>query len=442
MIYILYWIILVLIFLIIFRYKDVIENSFYLVNLRKEIFEKESELEKLKENEEFTIREYNAELLSLKYKKESEIEAINIDIDYAKSILKPFEQKLFLVEHWLYDPIFDYMDSDEYKEAILNNKEEQKEFIKEWYAINTSHTFTMNWKESTWNKLIKNIIKLSLKAFNGECDSLIYEMKKSKQYGTLNDKIDSLANQIDKMNKEFWLTISNDFIDLKKDELSLNYEYLLKKEEELEEQRLEKLEARELELAQRELEREEERLFEIEEKNKRELKELQKQLKNNADNKKLLLKIEALEGAIKDLDLKRLRIKSQAELTKSWYVYIISNIWSFWERIFKIWMTRRLDPMDRVKELSDASVPFKFDVHSFIFSNDAPALENKIHKIFEKRRVNKINNKKEFFVANIDEIENIIKKIFPNKNIPFVKIPEAKEYRETKSINDNKNWKN
>ncbi|MGM9534096.1 MAG: GIY-YIG nuclease family protein [Intestinibacter sp.] len=116
--------------------------------------------------------------------------------------------------------------------------------------------------------------------------------------------------------------------------------------------------------------------------------------------------------------------------TRAGYVYIISNIGSFGENVYKIGMTRRLDPMDRVRELGDASVPFKFDVHAMIFSEDAPALENALHKKFENKSVNKVNLRKEFFNVSLEEVK---KEVIKNHNatIEFTMLAEAQEYRES-----------
>jgi hypothetical protein len=121
--------------------------------------------------------------------------------------------------------------------------------------------------------------------------------------------------------------------------------------------------------------------------------------------------------------------KSISELTKAGYVYIISNIGSFGDNVFKIGMTRRLDPMDRVKELGDASVPFPFDVHAMVDSEDAPALENMFHQRFKERSVNLINLRKEFFNVDLSELEAFAKE--KNLKIAFTKVAEAREYRES-----------
>ena len=110
------------------------------------------------------------------------------------------------------------------------------------------------------------------------------------------------------------------------------------------------------------------------------------------------------------------------------YVYIISNIGSFGENVYKIGMTRRLDPQERIDELGDASVPFNFDVHAMIFSDDAPALEAALHKAFENRKVNMVNQRREFFNVTLAEIKEVVKKNF-DKTVEFIDIPDAEQYR-------------
>lgn len=134
------------------------------------------------------------------------------------------------------------------------------------------------------------------------------------------------------------------------------------------------------------------------------------------------------EEALAEARANKERAISMAQQTKAGYVYVISNIGSFGEGIYKIGMTRRLDPEDRIRELSNASVPFKFDIHAMIYSEDAPALEALLHNAFETNKVNKINGRKEFFNVSLDEIENKIRE--SGINASFVKIPEARDYRE------------
>jgi len=123
---------------------------------------------------------------------------------------------------------------------------------------------------------------------------------------------------------------------------------------------------------------------------------------------------------------------SQAQLTKAGYVYVISNIGSFGENVFKVGMTRRLEPQERVDELGDASVPFQFDVHAMIYRENAPEFETELHQELEPFRVNKINPRKEFFRVSLAEIEKIAQKY--KADVAITKLAEAKEYRQSLAI--------
>lgn len=144
---------------------------------------------------------------------------------------------------------------------------------------------------------------------------------------------------------------------------------------------------------------------------------------------KLRDEIEALKFALKEAEEERQRAMSMAQQTKSGYVYIISNVGSFGEDVYKIGMTRRLDPMERVLELSNASVPFPFDVHAFIYSEDAPALETHLHRVFDKNKVNAINFRKEYYHVSLHDIKNAIAQ--KGYEVNFIDEPLAIQYKES-----------
>ena len=151
------------------------------------------------------------------------------------------------------------------------------------------------------------------------------------------------------------------------------------------------------------------------------------------ESKQLEEKIRELEIKLKAANEKRDRAISLAQTTKVGNIYIISNIGSFGENIYKIGMTRRFDPMERVKELSDAALPFQFDVHAIIYSENAPQFERELHIKFNERRINKVNSRKEFFNVTLDEIESFVQEE-TKAEIQFTKIAEAREYRQTLSV--------
>ena len=130
-----------------------------------------------------------------------------------------------------------------------------------------------------------------------------------------------------------------------------------------------------------------------------------------------------LDKALKDVDYREAN-------QKAGYVYVISNIGAFGENVYKIGMTRRLNPQERIDELGGASVPFKFDIHALIFSDDAPSLETSLHRAFDDKKVNMANNRKEFFNVTLDEIKKVINDNY-DKTVDFVDVPSAQQYRES-----------
>ena len=127
------------------------------------------------------------------------------------------------------------------------------------------------------------------------------------------------------------------------------------------------------------------------------------------------------EKAMKDIDYREAN-------KRAGYVYIISNVGSFGENVYKIGMTRRLEPQDRIDELSDASVPFNFDVHAMIFTDDAPALEAALHNAFADKKVNLVNHRREFFNVTLDEIKKVVKDNY-DKTVEFIETPDAEQFR-------------
>jgi hypothetical protein len=175
----------------------------------------------------------------------------------------------------------------------------------------------------------------------------------------------------------------------------------------------------------------------------RELKQLAREQEaiQNALNKALTeahdqhsAEVEQLRARLAEAEARSQRAISQAQLTKAGHVYIISNIGTFGEGVYKIGMTRRLEPLDRIRELGDASVPFPFDVHMMISCDDAPSLENALHRTLHKRRLNRINHRKEFFRTDIESIIDCVKK--HHGEVDYIADAEALEYRQSTTMTD------
>lgn len=344
-----------------------------------------------------------------------------------------FENKLDLIEYGVYEPIYDFEKSDEYREEQNKIIELQKEMISSESAAICRANWTIDGSEAKGKASTKRYIKLTLRAFNGECESLIAKVKWNN-VNQLIERIKKSFETINKIGESQTVTIQSQYLDLKLKELTLEYEYQLKRQKEKEELRAAQEALREEEKAKREFEQAQKEAEKEEANYEKALEKARKEIEQASGEKheKLQAQIEKLEQELKEAHEKKERAISMAQQTKRGHVYIISNIGSFGEQVFKIGMTRRLEPVDRVKELGDASVPFQFDIHAMIYSEDAPALENELHNTFTNKKVNMINYRKEFFNVTIDEIEQRIKEI--GIDTEFIRLPEAPEYRETIAI--------
>ena len=293
----------------------------------------------------------------------------------------------------------------------------------------------------------KKTLKLILRAFNGESDSFVARVNyrnveaMEKRIRTAFDAINAITEKYD------FCKLNTRYLDLRVQELQLVYEWEEAKQREKEEQakirelmREEEKAAREAEKAQQQADKEEAKYQELLQKVEQEVLQA-----SEKDKVKLNSKIEELQLRIAEIEEKKRAIR-QAMLTKTGHVYIISNVGSFGENIYKIGMTRRLEPMGRVKELGDASVPFPFDVHAMIRTSDAPSLENALHRHFERRRLNLENERKEFFRISIDEIREGLDQLKSDLGIDselrLTLLADAKEYRmsEAKRRNLETSW--
>lgn len=327
-----------------------------------------------------------------------------------------------------YKPRYDFPNAARYSAELERVRSRQKAMIQAKTAAISHIAWTVNGSAAEGRKQINQTLRLLLRAFNGECDAAIARVKYNNA-ATMEIRIEKACEAINKLAGVQSCVIAPEYLALKLDELHLAHEHQEKLWEEKEEQRQIREMMREEETAQRELDRAREDAEKEEQRYQQALARARQDVEAaiGEKQKKLLYNIVELERLLAEAQERKARAISRAQMTRSGHVYIISNIGSFGEDVFKIGMTRRLDPMDRVRELGDASVPFAFDVHAILFSDDAPSLENALHKAFHRRRVNLVNQRKEYFITTIDEIETVAKA--HGATVEFVKTPEAKEFR-------------
>ena len=302
-------------------------------------------------------------------------------------------------------------------------------------AVNGNTDWQVNGSAAKGRKMVSDTQKLLLRAFNTECDELVSKVKYTNFDSSLN-RIYKSASAISKLGSVMNISISSAYLTSKATELRLAFEYQQKKQEEKEAQKAARAELREAAKLQKEIEAQRKKIEKEQTHYQTAYEHLLKQLEQSPDDAALLVKKAELENKLQDIDKAIKDIDYREANQRAGYVYVISNIGAFGPDVYKIGMTRRLDPQDRVDELGDASVPFNFDVHAMIFSDNAPALEAALHRAFEDRKLNMVNTRREFFHVTLDEIKDVVKKNF-DKTVEFVDVPDAEQYRISLKMHQN-----
>lgn len=411
---------------VLFNTKQQLSRFENIINLEAEQDKVKSRTKKLQQN--------NKRLKSQQVELKQEVEKTKGTIAQLNSEIGSLEDEIDLQSYGLYEPKYDFERAEIYRSKIDELRKRQKEMVRDKTAVICGTEWTVQGSKTKGRKMTNDQIRLMLRAFNGECDSTIIKVKYNN-VKRIEERIQKTFDAINKLGKPNNCWITGQYLDLKIEELHLVHEYQEKLQAEKEEQRQIREQIREEQRAQRELEKAQQNAQKEEERYEKALIQARKEIEKATGNKQVKLqeKIEQLQLSLKEAHEKKERAISRAQMTRSGHVYIISNIGSFGEDVYKIGLTRRLEPMDRVKELGDASVPFPFDVHAMIFSEDAPALETELHNSFDSRRVNRINPRKEFFKVRLDEIKNVVCQ--NNGEIQFTMKAEAEEYRKSQAVN-------
>lgn len=322
---------------------------------------------------------------------------------------KRYENSGIWIANCLFMDITEAKDINDHLNLLHKNQKDVGKFFNNMYHLT----------DETWNKSYGcHRDEVFSEYFNDLC-ALTY--KKIKQIGIEEAKIE-IVSHTEWMEGYLGLKVRKEYVALKIKEAELRYEQILLAEQEKERKRDERIAEQEYKKAILKAEKDEEKITKALEEEKTKFANA----KNELEIEKLRTKITQLEIDLQEAQNLHQKALSMAQQTRAGYVYIISNIGSFGENIHKIGLTRRLNPMDRIDELSNASVPFPFDVHAFIYSDDAPALEAKLHQIFSKKRVNAINYRKEYFNVTLEEIQEVIRNI--GFDIQYFDQPKATQY--------------
>jgi len=364
------------------------------------------------------------------------IKDLNAQITAKKAQIVTFDDEILVQEFGIYEPRYDFKDSLQYKDKLEVIRSEQKRAIKNGNAVIGSTTWTVNGDAATGRKMVNDTEKLLLRAFNSECDDVIRRVKYSNIGASINS-IERSASIIGKLGATMSILVTGIYIELKRQEAYLAFEYQQTKEREKEEAREAREQMREEAKLAKEIEEARKKIDKEQKQYQKALRDIIDQLGVASPSEKtaLLEKKAELEEQLGEIEISLKDIDYRATNQRAGYVYVISNIGSFGENRYKIGMTRRLDPMERISELGDASVPFNFDVHAMIFSNDAPSLENALHRAFEQNRMNMVNARREFFDVTLEEIESVVLANY-DKTVDFAKVPDAEQYRVTQKMKE------
>ena len=364
------------------------------------------------------------------------VDQLNMKIDKAKTELVETNEEVLMQSFGLYKPHFHFSNATGYKEALENVRIKQKNAIKSGNAATGNMNWTIDGSASKGKKMVQDFQKLLIRCFNCECDDVVDHVK-FNNIEQSEKRIVSSCDALSKLGAICSVAITPYYKSLKLEELYLAYEYQTEKEKER--QQLKQLRAEERERAklQKEIEEARKKIEKEEKHYENALISLNRQIAEASDEElnSLMEKKSELESKIEEIVEQKKQIDYREANQKAGYVYIISNIGSFGEGVYKIGMTRRLEPMERIDELGDASVPFDFDVHALIFSQDAPALETALHHAFENRKLNMVNTRREFFRVSLDELKDVIRKNF-DKTVEFVDVAPAEQFRESSKMRE------
>jgi hypothetical protein len=310
----------------------------------------------------------------------------------------------------------------EYKDELTALTEEIKAKVRAGDAVLASDLFTFNNSLAQGRKMTREFSKLMLRAYNAEADNCLRTLRAGNVL-TAKRRLDASVTAIAKLGAMMEMRINPDYHQLRYRELELTADYLMKVQVEKEAAREERERLREERKAQEELAAERERL----EKERAHYETALAAVKASGDDSaaaEMTARLEAIDQAIAQNDYRAANIRAG-------YVYVISNTGSFGPDIVKIGLTRRLEPMDRIRELGDASVPFPFDVHALFFSEDAVSVEAELHRAFANLRLNRVNERREFFFATPAEVREFLAEKVGNL-LEFTEQPEAMQYFQSK----------
>ena len=350
-----------------------------------------------------------------------ELQAARAAVAEARAEVVETREIALLQEAGIYQYAHPLSNAVGYKDLLARVRSDTKAMVSGGNAVLGSTSWQVNGSVAAGRKMVGDFSKLLLRAYNAEADNCV-RTAKPHSVSASKDRLSKAANTIAKLGKTMDIRVSEQYHHLRLYEIELTADYLAKVEEERERTRAERERLREEEAARRDFEREKARLA----KEQAHYVAALEKLRRGGGSPEA---VHELETKLADIGVEMAKVISREANIRAGYVYIISNIGSFGERMVKIGLTRRLEPMDRIRELGDASVPFRFDVHALIFSEDAVGLETRLHQALADRRVNRINSAREFFYATPAEVRDLLAGIAGQHLLEYNDAAEAAEWR-------------
>jgi Domain of unknown function (DUF4041)/T5orf172 domain/Protein of unknown function (DUF2510) len=350
----------------------------------------------------------------------AELEQLQIQLVKTSDALMLQEVGIYQYQHPLQNSV-------EYKDLLDKIDEQTKVLVKSSKAVTAITSWTVNGSEKDGKKMVKEVSKLMLRAYVAEADTCVRSLKPANRDSMI-DRLTKTRETIAKLGQSMQIKISDDFHKLKISEIQATSDFLKKKEEEKDAEKEIRAQLREEEKVAKEIAAEKAKLEKERQKITSALTQMQES--DEAKDEKYLSGIQEMQATLESIDSGLTGLTERAANTKAGHVYVISNVGAFGSRVIKIGMTRRMDPEDRVKELSDASVPFKFGVHALFFSNDAAGLETALHHKFTDQRVNLVNKKREFFYATPAQVRDALVEL-DGHVLEFNEQPDDEEFRQS-----------
>lgn len=419
------------------KYRTIVNRFKPILSLDEEAERVKKDTEKNKIDSAREIELAKAEAAEAVGRAKAKATDLTLAYNKAKEIYERLQHEVSLLEatsedmsFGLYKPQYAFDTSEAYKAALCEIYEKKKACIRDDSAAIYSKNWSVNNSAAEGRRMIKKQVKIMLRAFNGECDAAVARVNWNN-VSRMIERIQKAFEAINALGVVVNARISDAYLKLCLAELQLTHEYEMKKQDEKEKAREDRDRMREEERAQKDFERAQREAAIEKAKAEKALATARDALQKATGEhlEAIQAEIQALEKRMADAQSKQDRAVSMAQLTKMGHVYVISNVGSFGENVFKVGMTRRLEPDDRIQELSGAAVPFHFDIHAMIFSEDAPSLETALHTKFADRRLNLVNSRKEYFRVTLDEISAFAQT--EGLKVDFIKTPEAKQFRES-----------